>query len=118
MHEEADAYAVDKLLGSLEFAHVVRRIKPEEVNRAPSASTHRAGRCASRWESSVYTLALGKNAASPAEAHYLELVAEDAPASGVVMVSRDLVKELDIDSGGFARAPDACPTRPACSIAS
>ena len=27
--EEADVYGVDKLLGSLEFARIVRRIKPE-----------------------------------------------------------------------------------------
>lgn len=101
VQEEADAYAVDKLLGSLEFARVVRRIKPEEVNR------NAFGLDAPSWKMRIdmgsihYTLSLGKNAASPPEARYLELAAENAPTSGVVIIGPDLVKELDIDSGAL-----------------
>jgi Domain of unknown function (DUF4340) len=97
--EEADAYAVDKLLGSLEYARPIRRIKSEEVDKKAF------GLDAPEWRMTVsmgaihYTLMVGKEAASPAGSHYLELQAEGAPGAGVMIVSRDLVKELDVDVG-------------------
>jgi hypothetical protein len=99
VQEEAEAYAMDKLLGSLEFASWVRRIKPEEVDRAGF------GLDAPKWTLHVemgairYALRLGKESPSPRGAHYLEVIAEGAPGSGVGVVSGDLVTELDIDAG-------------------
>jgi hypothetical protein len=96
--EEADAYAIDKLSGSLEFATAVRRIKPEEVDRAAF------GLDAPRWVMKVemgaihYRLALGKEAASPPGSAYLEVSGEGVVRAGVVIVSRDLIKELEIDA--------------------
>lgn len=94
--EEADVYAVDKLLGSLEFARVVRRVDPGEVDRA------RFGLESPSWTMTLqmgdirYRLRLGGEAASPKGAHYLELEAEGAPGSGVMIVGRDLLAELRI----------------------
>lgn len=101
IEEEADPFAVDKLLGSLEFARVVRRIKPEEVN--PESFGLRAP----KWVLSLemgklrYELRLGSEAASPSGSHYLELVTRGTEGSGVVIVGRDLVKELDIDASAL-----------------
>ncbi|HEY6558744.1 MAG TPA: DUF4340 domain-containing protein [Polyangiaceae bacterium] len=97
--EEADAYAIRKLLGSLEFATAVRRIKPDEVNRGAF------GLEAPRMVFSIdmgpvqYRLLLGKEAASPSGASYLEITGESAPRKGVVIVSKELVSELSVDVG-------------------
>jgi hypothetical protein len=99
VQEEAEAYAMDKLLGSLEFATFTRRIKPEEVDRAAF------GLDAPKWTLHVemgsmrFALRLGKESPSPQGSHYLEVVAEGAPGSGVGVVSRDLVTELEVDAG-------------------
>jgi len=99
--EEAEAFAVDKLLGSLEYARFVRRIKPDEVDREAF------GLNAPEWEMRItmgsisYVLRLGKEAASPAGAHYLELLTEGGPGSSVVLVSRDLVTELSVDASSL-----------------
>lgn len=99
VREEADAYAVDKLLGSLEFARFVRRIKPEEIRKADFGLDSPAWVLTLEMGKVRYELRLGREAASPAGARYLELVASGGPESGVFIVSRDLVKELDIDAG-------------------
>lgn len=97
--EEADAYAIRKLLGSLEFATAVRRIKPEEVNRAAF------GLDAPRMVISIdmgpvqYRLLFGKEAASPPGATYVEVTGESAPRKGVIIVSKELVSELSVDVG-------------------
>lgn len=97
--EEADAYAIRKLLGSLEFATAVRRIKPDEVKRGAF------GLEAPRMVFSVdmgpvqYRLLLGNEAASPPGASYLEVTGESAPRKGVVIVSKELVSELSVDVG-------------------
>jgi hypothetical protein len=101
VQEEAEAYAIDKLLGSLEFARFVRRIKPEEVNRAEFGLETPSWRIVLEMGNVHYALAFGKEAASPAGARYLELEARGGPESGVFLVSRDLVKELDIDAGAL-----------------
>jgi hypothetical protein len=96
--EEADAYAIDKLTGSLEYAHWVRRIKPEEVDRAAF------GLQSSTWVMKLemgkinYELRFGKEAAQPAGARYLEVVTT-APGAGVMIIGKDLVAELDLDVG-------------------
>jgi hypothetical protein len=97
LEEEAEAYAMDKLLGSLEFATWVRRLDPEEVDRATF------GLDTPEWVLGVemgdirYELRLGKEAASPKGARYLELVARGAPGGGVGVISRDLASELGVE---------------------
>lgn len=98
LREEAEAYAIDKLLGSLEFATWARRLKPEEVDRKAF------GLDAPEWTLSIqmgdisYQLRLGKEAPTPKGARYLELVAEGAPGSGVGVIGRDLATELGMDA--------------------
>ncbi len=98
MAEEADVNAITDFLGSLQFATVVRRIKPEEVDRAAFGLND------PRWVMLLdmgavhYRLALGKEAAAPPGASYLELTGDGAPRPGVVIVSRDLVKQLDVQA--------------------
>ncbi len=96
IQEEADAYAVDKLLGSLEFARWVRRIDKGEVDRAQFGLTEPQWVMGISMGSIHYDLRLGKEAAMPAGSHYLELEAKGAPGSGVVIISRDLATELTI----------------------
>ena len=96
IQEEADINAVTDLIGSLGFASAIRRIKPEEVDRAAF------GLDSPRWVMQLdlgrihYRLALGKEAATPPGAAYLEVSGKDAPRPGVMIVSRDLIKELDV----------------------
>lgn len=101
VNEEADAYAIDKLLGSLEFARFVRRIKPEEVVRSELGLDAPTFRLEISMGKVRYALAFGKEAASPPGARYLELTAEGGPESGVFLVGRELVKELDVDVGAL-----------------
>ncbi len=92
--EGADAYGVDQLLRSLEFARVVRRIKPEQVDRAAF------GLEAPRWRLEIemgairYRLAIGAEAASPAGATYVELSGVGVPTPGVALVAKELLPEL------------------------
>lgn len=97
--EEADAYAIDKFLGSLEFARFVRRIKPEEVNHAELGLDAPLFRLDVAMGKVRYRLTVGKEAASPPGSRYLEVTAEGGPESGVFLVARDLIKELEIDAG-------------------
>lgn len=98
VREEAEAYAMDKLTGSLEYARWVRRIKPEEVDRKAM------GLDDSKWVLKLemgklsYELRFGKEAATPAGARYLEVITT-APGAGVMIIGKDLVTELDIDVG-------------------
>jgi hypothetical protein len=97
--EEADAYAIRKLLGSLEFATAVRRIKPAEVDRAAFGLEAPRMVFSIDMGSVQYRLLLGKEAASPPGASYLEVTGESAPRKGVVIVSKELVSELSVDVG-------------------
>jgi hypothetical protein len=108
IREEADAIAMQKLLGSLEFATVVRRIKPEEVNRAGF------GLEAPRLVFTIdmgpitYRLRVGKEAASPPGSVYLEISGDGAPRKGVVIISRELLQELSVDLATL-RGPEIMP---------
>jgi hypothetical protein len=108
INEEADLNVVTDLLGSLQFATAVRRIKPEEVDRAAFGLNE------PRWVMLLdmgavkYRLALGKEAAAPPGAVYLELSGEGAPRPGVVIISRDLVKQLDVQADSL-RARELVP---------
>jgi hypothetical protein len=95
--EEAEAYAMDKLLGSLEFATWVRRIEPAQVDRAGFGLDQPSWVLGIEMGEIRYELRLGKEAATPKGAHYLELVARGAPGSGVGVISRDLATELGVD---------------------
>ena len=97
IQEEADTYAIDKLLGSLEFARKVRSIDPQEVDRSAFGLEHPKWVMGIQMGEIHYELRLGKEAAQPPGAHYLEVQAKGAPGSGVVIVSRDLAKELGIE---------------------
>lgn len=96
MLERAEDFAVDKLSGSLEYATWVRRIKPEEVDRAAF------GLDAPRWVMQIdmgnihYRLALGKEAVSPAGSAYLEVTGQNVARTGIGIVTKELVGELDI----------------------
>lgn len=101
MVEDAEPFSVQKLLGTLEFSSALRRIKPEEVNRAafgldaPDLVIH------VDMGEIKYRLRLGKEAASPKGARYLEIAGEGAPGKGVVLASKTLVDELGLDLDGF-----------------
>lgn len=97
LREEAETYAVEKLLGTLEFARVVRRIRAEDVDRAAFGLDTPVRSLDIRMGTIHYQLAIGKEAAQPAGARYLEVRAEGAPGSGVVLVGRDLFQELSVD---------------------
>jgi hypothetical protein len=98
VREEADAYAIDKLTGSLEYARWVRRIKPEEVDRKVMGLDDSKWRMKLDMGKLSCELRFGAVAAAPAGARYLEVITS-APGAGVMIVSKDLVTELDIDVG-------------------
>jgi hypothetical protein len=99
--EDAEPFGVQKLLGTLEFASYVRQIKPEEVNRTafglddPELVVH------VDMGNIRYRLRVGKEAPSPAGAHYVEIAGEEAPAKGVVIATKGLLDELDIKIDDF-----------------
>lgn len=99
--EDAEPFAVQKLLGTLEFATAVRRIKPEEVNRAtfgldaPELVVH------VDMGDVKYRLRKGAEAASPKGAHYVEIAGENAPGKGVVLAGKTLLDELDVKLDDF-----------------
>ncbi|HVW28384.1 MAG TPA: DUF4340 domain-containing protein [Polyangiaceae bacterium] len=99
--EDADIFTMQKLEGTLEFASALRRIKPEEVNRAafglddPGLTIH------VDLADIKYRLRLGAQAASPAGARYLEIAGENAPGKGVVLISKGLADELDLKIDTF-----------------
>ncbi len=105
---EAEPFAVNKLLGSLEFATAVRRIKPAEVDK------HAFGLDAPRMVVRVtmgnihYVLSLGKAAAKPAGSAYVQVGGDGAPEPGVSVVKQSLVKELDIGADQL-RGPQIMP---------
>lgn len=101
VREEADILSVDKLLGSLEFARVVRRIKPEEVDLERFGLDAPEQVLKLEMGALEYTLELGKEAAQPAGARYLRVEARGAPGSGVMIVSRDLATELRVDAASL-----------------
>ncbi len=99
--EDAEAFTVQKLEGTLEFASALRRIKPEEVNRAafgldaPELTVH------VDLGDIKYRLRLGAEAASPQGARYLEVAGENAPGKSIVLVSKGLVDELNLKIDAF-----------------
>src|ERR1041385_4058556 len=99
--EEAEPFAVEKILGTLEFASYIRQIKPEAVERAafglddPELVVH------VDMGNINYRLRVGHEAASPKGAHYVEVAGENAPAKGVVLVSKSLLDELAVKVDDF-----------------
>ncbi len=101
VRESAEPFSVQKLLGTLEFSSALRRIKPEEVNRAafgldsPELVIH------VDMADIKYRLRVGAEAASPKGARYLEVAGEGAPGKSIVLVSKSLVDELDLKLDAF-----------------
>lgn len=101
LQEEAEPFGIQKIEGTLELASQVRRIKPEEVDRAafglddPSLVVH------VDMGDIKYRLRLGAPAATPEGSRYLEIAGENAPGKGVVIVSKSLIAELDAKVDDF-----------------
>ena len=84
-HERADAAAVDKLLGDIEFAGIVRKVDADAaagIDSPRALGTLSMGRL-------VYRFALGAAAPTPAGAAYFRLDGE-----GAFVVSRDFATSL------------------------
>lgn len=97
--EDAEAFAVNKLMGALEYASVVRRIQPSEVDRHAFGLDSPRMLVRLTMGSIHYVLALGKPAASPEGSAYLEVSGEGVPEPGVCIVSASLVSELSLGAG-------------------
>lgn len=95
VQEEADPVGMREWLDVFEFLRAVRRIKPEEVDRAAFGLEAPRARFALEMGKVRYRLALGKEAVSPPGSAYLEVAGEGAPRPGVVIVPRDAVTELE-----------------------
>lgn len=99
--EDAEPFAVQKLLGTLEFATALRHIRAEDVNRAafgldsPELVVH------VDMGDITYRLRVGSEAASPKGAHYLEIAGENAPGKSVVLASKSLLDELRVKLDDF-----------------
>lgn len=104
----ADEYSVDKVLGALEFAGVVRRIKPRDVNRKAFglAAPHLVVKI--DMGTIHYVLRIGKTTPSPPGSAYAALSGEDAPGKGVLVVARGLIKQLSV-SADELRGRDMTP---------
>jgi hypothetical protein len=96
--EEADPAAMLELVGAFEYARWIRRIKPEEVNRAAFGLDAPERKITLEMGPVGYRLIIGKEAASPRGAHYLELSGKDVPNSGVMIISRELFQQLDVQA--------------------
>ena len=98
IHGEAEDFALDKLLGALQFATAVRRIKPGEVD--DKAFGLGSPRMVVRLAMGRihYKLELGKPAVSPKGAAYLRVGGQNAPHPGVVIAEQGLVKALSINA--------------------
>jgi hypothetical protein len=99
--EDAEPFAVEKLLGTLEFASFVRKFKPEEANRAAFGLDDPVLVVHVDMGETKYRLRVGKEAASPKGAHYLEIAGEGAPEKGIVLVAKSLLDELDVKVDDF-----------------
>ena len=99
VNEPADPYAVDKLLGSLEFATHVRRIEPGQVDRQRFGLNQPRQVLAIDMGSVKYSLRFGANAASPKDSVYVEVAGSGVPEPGVMIVSAELFRELSPEAG-------------------
>ena len=94
--EEAEPFTVDELLGNLRFASWLRQIKPEEVDRAGFGLDEPRMVVHVDMGEVHYRLRLGKEAAAPQGAAYLEVAGEGAPRKGVMLIGPGLVEELSV----------------------
>ncbi|MCC6215274.1 MAG: DUF4340 domain-containing protein [Polyangiaceae bacterium] len=95
VREEADPVGMREWLDVFEFLRAVRRIKPEEVDRAAFGLDSPRARFELQMGKVRYRLALGKEAVAPPGAAYLEVSGDGAPRPGIVIVPRDAVTELE-----------------------
>ena len=96
VREEPEAEVVQNLVGSLEFARVVRRIEPADVDRkAFGLATPRAVLSLTLPRMS-YRLLLGGAAPAPSGSAYLELSGDGIARPGVVVIREELAEALDV----------------------
>lgn len=99
--EEADPFAMQKLIGTLQYASWARQIKPEEVDRAafgldgPRMVVH------VDMGDIHYRLRLGKDAVQPPGSAYLEVTGEGVPEKRIVIIEKGLIDELDVKADDF-----------------
>ncbi|HEX4334818.1 MAG TPA: DUF4340 domain-containing protein [Polyangiaceae bacterium] len=99
--EDAEPFTVQKLEGTLEFASALRRIKPEEVNRAAFGLDDPVLTIHVDLADIKYRLRIGAEAASPQGARYLEVAGENAPGKSIVLISKGLFGELNLKDDAF-----------------
>jgi hypothetical protein len=100
---QADSYAVDKLLGALEFATWVRRVPENGLDRAAFGLNNPRSVLRAQMGAISYRIALGNQAPSPPGAAYVELTGDGAPRPGVMVIKGDLVGELGAGPEHFRR---------------
>jgi hypothetical protein len=99
--EDAEPFATEKLLGTLQYAASIRRIKPDQVDRAAFGLDAPRMVLELQMGEIVYRLRLGKEAASPPGSAYLEITGEGAPNKGIVLIGQSLVEELTLSADTF-----------------
>jgi hypothetical protein len=99
--EEADADGVQSLLDTLEFATFQRRIEPAEVNRAAFGLDAPRVQVLARMGAMTFRIVVGKPAPTPKGSAYAEVSGDGVPRTGVGIVSRDLVAELELTVDSF-----------------
>jgi hypothetical protein len=96
VREEPEAEAVQDLVGSLEFAKVVRRIAPPAVDRKAFGLEPPRAALSLTLPRASYRLLLGGPAPAPPGAAYLELSGDGVANPGVVVIREDLAEALDV----------------------
>ncbi len=96
VQEDPEAEAVQDLVGSLEFAKVVRRIEPPDVDRKAFGLDSPRVALSLTLPRVSYRLLLGGPAPAPPGAAYLELSGDGVADPGVVVIRDDLVEALDV----------------------
>lgn len=99
--EEVDPFAMEKLLGTLQYASWERHIKPEEVDRAAFGMDEPRMVIEIEMGDITYRLRLGADAASPPGAAYMEVTGEGAPKKGIYIVGKSLLDELGMTAEAF-----------------
>ena len=96
VQEEPEAEVVQNLVGSIEFAKVVRRIDPPDVDRKSFGLEVPRAALSLTLPRVSYRLLLGGPAPAPPGAAYLELSGDGVANPGVVVIPGDLVEALDV----------------------
>lgn len=101
MTEDAEPFAVQKLLGTLEFATSLRSVRPELVNRASFGLDAPVLVVHVDMGDVRYRLRIGNEAPTPKGARYVEVTGENAPGKRVALVGKSLLDELQVKLDDF-----------------